>query len=100
MALASASRPVFSLDETEPTMDTPVCRTCAKPQRGVVEFRWSDGDVVFECRDCGAFNVVSEIARPVSARPSHRHHLRVTREFEAPVFGAIVRVNSKEERAR
>jgi hypothetical protein len=64
-----------------------------------VEFRWSDGDVVFECKECGAFNVVSEIARPVSARPSHRHHLRVTREFEAPVFGAIVRV-SKEERAR
>jgi len=65
-----------------------------------VEFRWSDRDVVFECKDCGAFNVVSEIARPVSARPSHRHHLRVTREYQAPVFGAIVRVSAKEERAR
>jgi hypothetical protein len=65
-----------------------------------VEFRWSDGDVVFECKDCGVFNVVSEIARPVSARPSHRHHLRVTREYQAPVFGAIVRVSAKEERAR
>lgn len=81
-------------------MDTPVCRSCAKPQRGVVEFRWSDGEVVFECNDCGAFNVVSEIIRPVRARPSHRHHLRVMREHQAPVFGAIVRVASQEERAR
>ena len=81
-------------------MDTPVCRTCAKPQRGVVEFRWSDGDVVYECKDCGAFNVVSEITRPVSARPSHRQHLRVTREYQAPVFGAIVRVGRQDEHAR
>jgi hypothetical protein len=81
-------------------MDTPICRTCAKPQRGVVELRWSDGEVVYECKDCGAFNVVSEIIRPASARPSHRHHLRVTREFEAPVFGAISRSSSQEEHAR
>ena len=79
-------------------MDTPICRACAKPQRGVVEFRWSDGDVVYECKDCGVFNVVSEISRPLSARPSHRHHLRVTREFEAPVFGAIPRSSSSQEK--
>lgn len=81
-------------------MDTPICRTCAKPQRGVVEFRWSDGDVVYECKECGSFNVVSEIIRPISARPSHRLHLRVTREYEAPVFGAIPRTSSREEHAR
>ena len=79
-------------------MDTPICRACAKPQRGVVEFRWSDGDVVYECKDCGVFNVVSEIGRPVSARPSHRHHLRVTREFEVPVFAAIPRSSSRQEK--
>ena len=79
-------------------MDTPICRACAKPQRGVVEFRWSDGDVVYECKDCGVFNVVSEIGRPVNARPSHRHHLRVTREFEVPVFGAIPRSSSRQEK--
>ena len=79
-------------------MDTPICRACAKPQRGVVEFRWSDGDVVYECKDCGVFNVVSEIGRPVSARPSHRHHLGVTREFEVPVFGAIPRSSSRQEK--
>lgn len=79
-------------------MDTPICRACAKPQRGVVEFRWSDGDVVYECKDCGVFNVVSEIGRPVSARPSHRHHLRVTREFEVPVFGAIPRSSIRQEK--
>jgi len=56
-------------------MDTPICRSCAKPQRGVVEFRWSDGDVVYECKDCGAFNVVSEIIRPATTRLSPRHHL-------------------------
>jgi hypothetical protein len=81
-------------------MDTPICRTCAKPQRGVVEFRWSDGEVVYECKDCGAFNVVSEIIRPASARLPHRHHLRITREIEAPVFGAIPRSSSQEEHAR
>ena len=81
-------------------MYTPICRACAKPQRGVVEFRWSDGDVVFECKDCGVFNVVSEIIRPASVRPSHRPHLRVTREFEAPVFGAIPRSSRQEKHAR
>ena len=80
-------------------MDTPICRTCAKSQRGVVEFRWSDGDVVYECKDCGAFNVVSEIIRPVSTRPSHRHHLRVTREYEPPAFGAMPRGSSQEKHA-
>ena len=81
-------------------MDTPICRTCGKSQRGVVEFRWSDGDVVYECKDCGVFNVVSEITRPASARLSHRHHLRVTREYETPVFGAMPRRKKQEEHAR
>ena len=81
-------------------MDTPICRTCAKPQRGVVEFRWSEGAVVYECKDCGAFNEVSEILRPVTARPSHRHHLRVMREYEPPVFGVMPRGKKKEEHAR
>jgi hypothetical protein len=81
-------------------MDTPICRSCAKPQRGVVEFRWSDGDVVYECKDCGAFNVVSEIIRPASTRLSPRHHLRVTRTHEPPVFAPIPRSNKQEEHAR
>jgi hypothetical protein len=82
-------------------MDTPICRTCAKPQRGVVEFRWSEGAVVYECGECGAFNEVSEITRPVSARPSRRQHLRVTREYDdTPVFGALSRVRNQEEHAR
>ncbi|HET9449000.1 MAG TPA: hypothetical protein VFO35_22205 [Steroidobacteraceae bacterium] len=46
-------------------MNTPICRTCAKPQHGVVEFRWSEGAVVYECKECGAFNEVSEIVRHV-----------------------------------
>jgi len=82
-------------------MDTPICRTCAKPQRGVVEFRWSEGAVVYESKECGAFNEVSEITRPVSARPSRRQHLRVTREYDdTPVFGALSRVRNQEEHAR
>jgi hypothetical protein len=28
-----------------------------------VEFRWSDGAVVYECTHCGAFNEVSEVRR-------------------------------------
>jgi len=70
-------------------LDTPICRTCAKPQRGVVEFRWSEGAVVYECKDCGAFNEVSEIARHVSARPSLRHHLNVTLTREQPTFSPV-----------
>ena len=81
-------------------MDTPICRTCAKPQRGVVEFRWSEGAVVFECKDCGAFNEVSEITRPVSARPSRRQHLRVTRTQEPLAFGALSRTRKQDEHAR
>lgn len=77
-------------------MDTPICRTCAKPQRGVVEFRWSEGAVVYECKDCGAFNEVSEIVRPASARPSSRHHLRVTVTHELPMFGAVPNAPSQE----
>jgi uncharacterized Zn finger protein len=65
-------------------MDTPICRTCAKPQRGVVEFRWSEGAVVYECKECGAFNEVSEIVRHVTMRrsvPATRtsdHHRSIT----------------------
>ena len=81
-------------------MDTPICRTCAKPQRGVVEFRWSEGAVVYECKDCGAFNEVSEIGRRVSARPSRRQHLRVTRTYEPLAFGTLSRTRQPEERPR
>ena len=35
---------------TELSLNTPICRTCAKPQHGVVEFRWSEGAVVYECK--------------------------------------------------
>lgn len=51
-------------------MDTPICSACAKPQRGIVEFRWSDGAVVYECVHCGAFNEVSEVRRLVVTRVS------------------------------
>jgi hypothetical protein len=71
-------------------VDTPICRTCAKPQRGVVEFRWSEGAVVYECKDCGAFNEVSEIVRPVSARRS-RQHLRIAHVHEPPMLGSVPR---------
>lgn len=81
-------------------MDMPVCRNCAKLQHGIVEFRWSEGAVVFECKDCGAFNEVSEITRPVSARPSRRQHLRVTREYEPTVFGPLSRTRNQEDHAR
>jgi uncharacterized Zn finger protein len=79
-------------------MDTPICRTCANPQRGVVEFRWSEGAVVYECKECGAFNEVSEIVRPVSARPSHRPPLRVTRTHESspPAFVPVPRISSRD----
>lgn len=78
-------------------MDTPICRTCANPQRGVVEFRWSEGAVVYECKECGAFNEVSEIVRPASARPSHRSHLRVARTYEPPpAFVAVPRTSGQE----
>jgi hypothetical protein len=77
-------------------MDTPICRTCAQPQRGVVEFRWSEGAVVYECSHCGDFNEVSEIIRPVTARPSRQPHLRVTRTYETPVFGSVPRTRGPE----
>jgi len=80
-------------------VDTPICSTCAKPQRGVVEFRWSEGAVVYECKDCGAFNEVSEIVRPVNARPSRQHHLRVTRTHDLPVF-AVRSSTPTQEHAR
>lgn len=51
-------------------MDTPICSACAQPQRGIVEFRWSDGAVVYECVHCGAFNEVSEVRRLVVTRVS------------------------------
>ena len=51
-------------------LNTPICRTCAKPQHGVVEFRWSEGAVVYECKGCGEFNEVSEIVRHVTMRRS------------------------------
>jgi hypothetical protein len=79
-------------------VDTPICRTCAKPQRGVVEFRWSEGAVVYECKDCGAFNEVSEIVRPASARPSRQQYLRVTRIHEAPLLGGVPRAPSTSSR--
>jgi hypothetical protein len=51
-------------------VDTPICSACAQPQRGIVEFRWSDGAVVYECVHCGAFNEVSEVRRRVVTRVS------------------------------
>lgn len=48
-------------------MDTPICSACTRAQRGIVEFRWSDGAVVYECSHCGAFNEVSEVPRRVPA---------------------------------
>jgi len=56
-------------------VDTPICSACAKPQRGIVEFRWSEGAVVYECAHCGAFNEVSVV-----------HRLRVVRS-SGPRFG-------------
>jgi hypothetical protein len=53
-------------------MDTPICSACTQPQRGIVEFRWSEGAVVYECTHCGAFNEVSSVARRMVTRPSHR----------------------------
>jgi uncharacterized Zn finger protein len=70
-------------------LNTPICRTCAKPQHGVVEFRWSEGAVVYECKDCGEFNEVSEIVRPARARPSRQHHLRVTVTHDLPMRGTL-----------
>lgn len=63
-------------------MDTPICSSCARPQRGIVEFRWSEGAVVYECRDCGAFNEVSEVRRLLPKAP---YRLRVTRSLGRPV---------------
>ena len=54
----------------ELAVDTPICSACAKPQRGIVEFRWSDGAVVYECVHCGAFNEVSEVRRLTVTRVS------------------------------
>jgi hypothetical protein len=51
-------------------VDTPICSACTQPQRGIVEFRWSDGAVVYECVHCGAFNEVSEVRRLVVTRVS------------------------------
>jgi len=57
-------------------VDKPICSTCTQPQRGIVEFRWSDGAVVYQCAHCGAFNEVSVVPRPVIARSvSFRHHI-------------------------
>jgi hypothetical protein len=61
MELAFPSRE--SARGTEIALNTPICRTCAKPQHGVVEFRWSEGAVVYQCSGCGEFNEVSEIVR-------------------------------------
>jgi hypothetical protein len=47
----------------ELSVDTPICSACKRSQRGIVEFRWSDGAVVYECTHCGAFNEVSEVHR-------------------------------------
>jgi hypothetical protein len=56
MELAFPSRE--SARGTEIALNTPICRTCAKPQHGVVEFRWSEGAVVYQCSGCGEFNEV------------------------------------------
>jgi hypothetical protein len=68
MELAFPSRE--SARGTELSLNTPICRTCAKPQHGVVEFRWSEGAVVYQCNGCGEFNEVSEIVRHVRMRRS------------------------------
>ena len=77
-------------------MNTPICRTCAKPQHGVVEFRWSEGAVVYECKECGEFNEVSEIVRRASARPSRQHHLNVTVIRELPMSGQLPNASNRE----
>jgi hypothetical protein len=61
-----------------------------------VEFRWSEGAVVYECKACGAFNEVSEIARPVNARPSRRHHLSITVTHELPMRGVMPIASSQD----
>jgi hypothetical protein len=94
MELAFSSRE--SARGTELSLNTPICRTCAKPQHGVVEFRWSEGAVVYECKECGAFNEVSEIARPVNARPSRRNHLNVTVIRELPMSGRPLTASNRE----
>lgn len=53
-------------------MDTPICIACTQPQRGIVEFRWSDGAVVYECTHCGIFNEVSAVAGQAASRSSSR----------------------------
>lgn len=53
-------------------MNTPICSACTQPQRGIVEFRWSDGAVVYECAHCGAFNEVTVVPRRAVTRSS-RH---------------------------
>lgn len=54
-------------------MDTPICSSCTQPQKGIVEFRWSEGAVVYECSHCGAFNEVSEVRRLRGRNPYHLH---------------------------
>jgi hypothetical protein len=68
MGLAFLSPRTLSARGWSFPLNTPICRTCAKPQHGVVEFRWSEGAVVYECKGCGEFNEVSEIVRHVRVR--------------------------------
>jgi hypothetical protein len=83
MELAFPSRE--SARGTEIALDTPICRMCAKPQHGVVEFRWSEGAVVYQCKGCGEFNEVSEIVRHVRVRrpqlgarpPAHQRSIAI-----------------------
>jgi ribosome-binding protein aMBF1 (putative translation factor) len=49
-------------------MNAPVCSTCAQEQRGIVHFFWSEGAVVYECRQCGAFNEVGDPRLAASGR--------------------------------
>jgi ribosome-binding protein aMBF1 (putative translation factor) len=64
-------------------MTPPVCNSCTKEQRGIVHFHWSEGAVVYECRDCGAFNEVGELSAR-RWRPASRDNTLRPRAARAP----------------